>query len=111
MLGLTLMPNQTFACGSNAKKSCCKKEYSEKSADKDCCKKEKQNSNDKGDCSGKCGDKSCNCSISNFSLVLPFFQDDKNNNFNFSSEKQMPSYLEADISSGFYSIWTPPNIS
>lgn len=110
ILGFFLTPSMTFACGSKTEKSCCEKKISKKSDTKDCCKKNKQEPNDKDDCGGKCGSKSCHCPAFHFSIITSFSQENSNNTFSLSEEKQKISYLETYLSSGFYSIWTPPNI-
>ncbi len=110
ILGFALTPSVTFACGSKTEKSCYKKETSKKSDTQDCCKKANQHATDKDDCGGKCGDKSCHCPAFPFSLITSLLHENANKNFGFLDEKQKFSHIETYLSSGFYSIWTPPNI-
>ena len=128
ILGFATAPSITLACGLKSEKHCCCKnetsgrqsaerhhagQHPEKKSDKkDCCKKSKHNSEDKdGGCAGKCGDKSCHCPAFNYSLILPVYFEVGNPTFDFLDEKQNFYYLEIYLSSGFYSIWSPPNIS
>ena len=114
ILGFALTPSVAMACGSKSEKCCCcKKEKSEPKHTKkqSCCKKDQSHSEDKSDCGGNCGDKSCKCPTSNFSLILPVLFEISYTNFDFSTEKQKFFPTETHLSSGFYSIWTPPNIS
>lgn len=126
--GLALMPNFTFACGGNSTKSCCStKKPSKDINQKSCCSNKvadlakekpgnsqaKENSTDSetciGKCGGKCGHKSCKCSVIN--LVAAYF---KVKAFNFNKlllRQQVFPPIESYLSSGFYSIWTPPNIA
>ena len=115
MLGVALIPSDTFACGSKSGKSCCKTENVEshstkKSAAKACCSKGKKGIKDNESCGGKCGDKSCQCPVFNYSPLVPSFHSLEIKNHFFPTDKQNLTYLETNISSGFYSIWTPPNI-
>jgi len=110
VLGFALIPRISHACSSSSEKSCCKKENSEKSIAQGCCKKEKQHSNGNDNCGGTCGDKSCHCLAFHFSIMISIFQEGANNSVDFLHEKQIFSHLEINLSSGFYSIWTPPNI-
>lgn len=115
MLGVALTPADTYACGSNSGKSCCKKENVEshskkKSEAKSCCSKGSKGDKDNESCGGKCGDKSCQCPVFQNSSLTPFFHSFDIKNHVFPTDKHNLSYLETYISSGFYSIWTPPNI-
>ena len=110
IIGFALTPNLASACSAKAEKVCCKKEKTKKIDSKNCCKKAKQQSNDKEVCDGKCGDKSCHCPTIDSSFIIPlFFQ--INNDFYFSNENQKLSYVKTYVSSGFYNIWSPPNIN
>jgi len=105
MLGFALAPSKALACGTKAEKSCCQKDNSSKNPNtNNCCKK------DLGDCGGKCGNESCHCPISHVSFIVPSFQDPTNYSYLVSSKKQKFSFIETNSSSGFYSIWAPPNI-
>jgi len=103
-LGAFLMPNASFACGTT-----CKKEKMEKQAMKDHCKKEKSSEKQNG-CGGKCKGQNCQTSVPSFNLLLPNEFDFKINCCNFINKKDIFIFHEICISSGFYSIWTPPNI-
>lgn len=110
LFGFLLMPSNSFACGTKTEKSCCKKEITSKTEKKDCCNgkhsKDKDNS-----CGGKCGHSNCTSSTSiNFSLISFYEIEFKNNNFDFSTKKPKFYHSETFISSGFTSVWLPPNI-
>ncbi len=109
MLGLFL-PTSTYACGTKAEKSCCKKEKSSKSEKKDCCNGKHSKDKNKS-CGGKCGHSNCTSSTSvNFSIITFYEINFKNNSFDFSSEKSKFHYPKTTISSGFGSIILPPFI-
>ena len=114
VLGFALTPSVALACGSKSEKCCCcKKEKSDTKHSKkqSCCKKEQSRSENKGDCDGKCGDKSCQCPPFDLGFSLPVLVEINHNNFYFSTEKQESYHTETHLSSGFYSIWSPPNIN
>lgn len=107
LFGLILMPSTTFACGS------CHKDKIEKREKKqnDCCDNDNHSAKHK-ECGGKCKHPTCNCITPAFNVILTSFSELKlNNNFNFSNEKMSFTFKESNISTGFYYIWTPPNIS
>lgn len=110
-LGFFATPTLTYACGTSSTKaenSCCKKEKEEKSNKKDCCKKHKSKK-DIG-CDGKCNNSTCNCTTIPFAFNLPFTTT-FNVKINIAESKKLKFYHnETYLSSGFYSIWTPPNI-
>ncbi|TDD97077.1 hypothetical protein [Flavobacterium cellulosilyticum] len=110
-LGFFLMPAITMACEMKSEKSCCNKEMSSKDNSKDCCKKSKDSTkNHDGNCNGKCGHN--NCTTSSVPFNLAFYElKIKNNNFDFSENKQNYFHSEASISSGFSSLWLIPKIS
>ena len=105
VLGFSIMPNIVSACGSETEETCCKKENTS-----DCCKKDNSDSNEEDDCGGNCGDKSCYCPTIHFNFITSIFQININKIFAFFEEKQQLTPTETYISSGFYSIWSPPNI-
>lgn len=132
LFGLAITPNYTFACGSNSAKSCCATKKSSKginkklccsnkvadvAKEKPCCNKINKKSTDSatckgkcgGSCGGKCGNKSCKCSVIN--LVAAYFKESATNFNKISLRQQVFPPIESDLSSGFYSIWTPPNIA
>ena len=113
IFGFALIPSVATACVVKTEKSCCKKKEKSNSLDeKDCCKKSEAHlSNENTDCSGKCGEKSCLPSTFHFSVLTAVYQENDYKLFNSSAQKQKFSSIKADLSSGFYSIWTPPNIS
>ena len=111
IFGFAMIPNVATACSVKAEKSCCKKEEGNQSEEKDCCKKSEAHSNNKSECSGKCGEKSCLPSTSPFSVLTAIYQENNYKLFNSSAQQQKFSSIKAHLSSGFYSIWTPPNIS
>ena len=110
MLSVAVMPSMTYACGSKSEKACCKKETYKESDTNSCCKKDKQHSSNKDDCGGKCGDKSCHCPVFNFTSIVPFSPELELKKHFSHTKKQNLSYKEIHFSTGYYSIWTPPNI-
>jgi hypothetical protein len=108
-LGFFFLPTSTYACGTKSEKSCCKKEISSKTEKKDCCNNKQSKSKDNS-CGGKCGHSNCTTSTVNFSVISFFEIDFKNNNFDFSNEKQKFYHSKTFVSSGFYSIWLIPKI-
>lgn len=126
VLGFVINPSESFACGSKAdktsckmssskkdktKKSCCSKTSSKKSETKSCCKKGADKTDSKDSCGGTCGDKGCSCVVVlSISFMLPTEQRIQIRNNDETGQKQKFSDIETYISSGFYSIWSPPNI-
>ena len=114
ILGFALISSAASACGSKPeRRCCCKKEKSDtkQSKKQSCCKKEQSHSENKDDCGGKCGDESCQCPTLDLSFSLPVLVEMNHSSFYFSTEKQKSYHTETHLSSGFYSIWSPPNIS
>lgn len=112
IFGFALIPSEATACVVKTEKSCCKKDKVNQSEEKGCCEKsEIHSSNDNTDCSGKCGEKSCLPSTFHFSVLTAIYQENDYKLFNSTAQKQKFSSIKTDLSSGFYSIWTPPNIS
>lgn len=115
LLGLFLIPAQSYACNSHSKeivsknKSCCsdkKEHHSKDSCEEDCCKSKDDTSNE---CSGKCGTSSCQISSNSFSATPPIFRNSQDH-LSFGDKKSYPLYQEHSYSSGEFSIWQPPKI-
>ena len=103
------MPSSSYACGSKTEKSCCKKELSSKTEKKDCCNYKDSKGKNKS-CDGKCGHSNCTTTSVAVSIIATneiFF---KNNSLAFSTQKPKFYLSETFISSGFSSIWLPPEI-
>lgn len=116
---LILMQNSSFACGSScndfkneikSKSQCCSKIKENKLSKENCCnsvEKKKQKRN----CGGKCKRNSCNCvkTFSNFlfSSNINFYYKQQ---VNFFEKEGLYCCFNLNTSSGFYLIWTPPNI-
>ncbi len=121
VFGGFLLPKQAFACKKKTEtieveKSCCKKTLKEKSKEspennttekKTCCEKTLK-SIKKSACKGECNDCCCDNTCSNAALMLPFATETEKLSFFIipSNYFETKSYL----STGFISIWTPPNI-
>jgi len=99
------MPTTTFACGMHSEKKSCNKETTEKM---DCCK---NNSRSKSkSCNGKCGHSNCvSSSTTSFNVVFSEVKF-QINNFDLSEKEQNYFNSEANISSGFSSLWLIPKI-
>ena len=112
LLGFFLLPAIALACEKEAVKSCCSKEMSSsKTEKKDCCKNSHHSKNkDNDSCGGKCGHS--NCTVASAHYTVLFLNEIKlRNNFDFSEEKQNYYHSQANLSSGFHSIWLIPKIS
>ncbi|ASV79774.1 hypothetical protein CMU73_04005 [Elizabethkingia anophelis] len=115
VLGVFLIPGQSYACKTHAKKqvieqaSCCEHHDSQdkETCKKKCCQEKKDGTNP---CSGKCGSHSCQNSSQNFSVTLPFTKC-LGEQFNIEDEKSYSPYKQPYYSSGYHSIWQPPKIS
>jgi hypothetical protein len=121
LFGSFLLPKQMLARKKKTEsieveKSCCKKTLEEKSKEspennttekKSCCEKTSKNVK-KETCKGECNDCSCENTCSNIALMLPFATEIEKLAFFIipSNYFETKSYL----STGFISIWTPPNI-
>ena len=108
MFGIFL-PTSSYACGSKTQKSCCKKELLSKDEKKDCCNNKDSKGKNKS-CGGKCGNYNCTNTSITFSIIASneiFF---KNNSIAFSTQKPKFYLTETFISSGFSSVWLPPEI-
>ena len=113
--GWLFTPSYSFACGNSSEKtgtSCCDKKKSKASETKDCCKDScsSQEENEDG-CDGKCKDTSCSCPSISYFFALPVeaklvFNDDA-----IFIEKKKSYFKNPYLSSGFQSIWIPPNIN
>lgn len=100
-----LMTTNSFACGSS---SCCTKDNIEKVSS--CCKKESHSKKEEG-CNKKCKHPSCRCTISVFNLFIPNYSEIQINPSDFSKGAMSFFFVVTNISSGYYFIWTPPNIA
>lgn len=113
LLGIFFMPNNAYACGTcSVDKHSAKKEISSKTEKDNCCDSDSHTKTKNHDgCGGKCGHSKCACpsATNGFTISSEFIL--KNNNFDFSSEKQKYSNAETFISSGFYFLWLIPKIS
>lgn len=113
-LGFFATPTLTYACGTKSmktEKSCCKKIKTNKDNKKDCCKNHKsKNDKDNNGCDGKCNNSNCSCPTTHFALALPFWTETRGKIYFAKSKKSKSDYNETYLSSGFVSIWTPPNI-
>ena len=113
ILGFISKPVDVFACGThskklenNAVKSCCSKKS------KCCCaesSKKEENKKEK-DCEGKCGKVSCRVQLTNFVPNAPISMLLMEESKAFDIHTNNFQYQEITISTGFFSIWTPPNI-
>lgn len=111
IFGFLLMPTVSFACGSHSEKNSCSKKGSANTEKMDCCKNDNHLKNKKGEgCNGKCGHSNCVTTSTQFSVA--FFEIKfNNNNFAFSEKKSNYFNSEANLSSGFSSLWLIPKIS
>ena len=111
LFGFLLMPNNSFGCENNSAKQTSSKETSSKMEKEDCCKNDSHSKtkNHEG-CGGKCNHSKCGCASScNTSVSINELTFNRNI-FNLFSEKQNFYNYEANISSGFNSLWLIPKI-
>lgn len=111
LFGISLMPNDAFACGSKSKCDHTDTEISSTKVKKDCCAV-KDGHDEKHHCGkNKCKHSKCICSPS-FSGV--FLVDNQYvlqaGHYDFYNENQKFGYPETSISSGFYSLFLKPKI-
>ncbi|TDG34922.1 hypothetical protein EZJ43_16340 [Pedobacter changchengzhani] len=111
MLGFASIPSVTFACGSKTEKSCTKKDNPKKTISKECCEDGTHQASHKDNCNDGCNHKSCHCVAVHYNLTILDTQEINTKNFEVLNNDQKFSYVETYLTSGFYSIWTPPNIS
>jgi hypothetical protein len=112
LLGIFFMPNSSYACGGCSEKHTSKKEVSSKTDKDSCCESDSHSKTKNHDgCGGKCGHSKCACpsAINGFTASSELIL--RNNNFDFSFEKQKFSNTETFLSSGFYFLWLIPKIS
>lgn len=108
IFGLFLMPTATFACGSHSNKNSCNKETAANTEKMDCCKNDNHSKNKS--CNGKCGHSNCvRSTTTSFSVVFSEVKF-QTNNFDFSEKEQNYFNSEANLSSGFSSLWLIPKI-
>ncbi len=125
LFGAFFTPKRALACKkineSSIKKDCCKKSLKENSKEsatknlttekKSCCEKtiESVKNIKKSASQGECSDCSCDNTCSNVALVIPFA---------LGLEERIAFIIPSNyfdtksyLSTGFLSVWTPPNIS
>ena len=107
VFGLFLMPENAFAFAKNETMSCCK---TKPTLEKSCCGKTKSSEKESG-CNGKCNKNSCtvNSGVA-FVFLAPAAVSAFDLIWNSVSKKETFTYPETSILSGFYFIWSPPNI-
>lgn len=118
--GVFLFPETTSACEKMPEESAeaCEMDNAEDSekitsCDRDCCKKadgSEKASEQKHDCDGSCQG-NCHQVITHFNFVLPATISGISHNPDFFFRKDNFHTSKIQPSSGFYFIWTPPNIN
>lgn len=73
--------------------------------------KKKSDNKDDDCCDGNCQHHSCHCSTFNFNQFLPFSTELRSFYSLITKEKRQLIFNETFLSTGFYSIWSPPNIN
>ncbi|MGV8879098.1 MAG: hypothetical protein ACOH2A_08720 [Sphingobacteriaceae bacterium] len=111
LLGFNIVPRTGVSCDIKSGKSLVEPQTLENSGVKDCCKKQENYANQNGDHCGNCGENACQCPATHISSIINFSQEAAKKSDIFSDNEQILSYKQAHLSNGFYSIWTPPNIS
>ncbi len=124
LFGALFTPKQAFACKktneSSIEKDCCKKSLKENLKEnattnlttekKSCCEKSIESIKNlkKSACQGECGDCSCDNTCSNVALMLPFALELEERIAFITPSNYFDT--KSYISTGFISVWTPPNI-
>lgn len=117
--GIFIFPKTVFACQTMAEESAesCEMNTSEdiqkqKTCDRACCKKEdpKETSEQKHDCDGSCQG-NCHQVVTYFSFALPIANVDILQTIGFLYRQDNFHTFKTHTSTGFYFIWTPPNIN
>lgn len=109
LVGLLFTPTNTSACGTKSvktEKSCCKNNKS----DKKCCSEGKSGTKEKG-CKGKCGHSNCTTTCGQASMTFVNTIDFELNKTVLFSKKSSFTYINNNISSGYFSLWLIPKIS
>lgn len=107
-LGFFLLPKVNYGCTTKSEKSCCIKQMQTKAKKKACCNHKQTNK--KKNCSGKCGHTNCTVSAVSVTIILPNQNDFTIKNYTICLEKHKINYTQIHPSSGYVSIWSPPNI-
>jgi hypothetical protein len=110
LIGFFFLPIQAEACGMKSEK---KKHTTEKVQTKttdDCCNSS-TNKKGKEGCNDKCNHSNCRCVSIISVLTFEKWNENTLNCFNFSNKEESYYLHTADLSSGFYTIWSPPKIS
>ncbi|MFB0908129.1 MAG: hypothetical protein QMB03_07595 [Spirosomataceae bacterium] len=118
LLGIFIIPETVSACQKMSEEitESCEIDNSgngEKqiTCEKECCKKDdsEKASEQKHDCDGSCQG-NCHQVVTHFNFALPTSTADIKYNADLFFRKDNFCFLRTQISSGFYFIWTPPNI-
>lgn len=119
LIGTFLFPEAALACEKMPEESAeacemndAKDSEKTTSCDRDCCKKAdgfEKASEQKHDCDGSCQG-NCHQVLTHFNFALPTYVSDILRNPDFFFRKDNFHTLKTQPTSGFYFIWTPPNI-
>ena len=116
-IGFFMIPSISFACGAGcgtkkteSKETCNSDKHSKQQTTKNGCCSTRNQSKHGNRCGGKCKHNSCHCTAPVLSLILTSFSELTLNRFDFYNQKKNFNIEQSNISSGFYYIWTPPNI-
>lgn len=111
LLGIFLMPGNTFACGSKSEMHHSATEMSSTNSKKDCCDVVADHKDKKHHCcNNNCKDSKCICTPSSGVFLILNETALQARNYDFCTEKQKFDYPESSISSGFCSLYLKPKI-
>ena len=110
-LSIALTPSSVLACGSKKTTTCTSNKSTVKNEQQHCCKSNNHSTKNHKGCDGKCKDKTCPCPTANFSYCILNAIQLVTQHMGYLPIKLNYYYVNAYLTSGFYSIWVPPNIS
>ena len=110
IIGVATAPVNTFACSPKTEKSSDKQTRVKKDNNSTCSKNCKHKPKDQKDCPGKCGENACKCPTLTHSSVIAIFPQTDKKIFYLSVDRAELSNYKTYPLSGFYFIWSPPNI-
>ena len=111
IVGFAIKPSVGFACASKSEKVCVKDASSSRLLSDIGCENHDRFTHEKKECKGKCCEKSCGCITFHTSIVIIFAKQADQRYIGESIDTYKNNELAAYPSSGFYSIWIPPNLA
>lgn len=110
LLGILLMPDNAFACGSKSESDHSATEMSSAKSKKDCCAAAGHKDKKHHCCNHNCKDSKCICASSSGVFLVCNETGLQAINGDFYNENQKFNHPETSISSGFFSLYLKPKI-